>query len=130
MSTDSITVTGVVPAHPAEVYAAFLDAEQHGAMTGGAMTSAEDGSFSAWNGYITGRTLQTEEGKRIVQAWRTAEFPADAPDSRLEIVLEPADGGTRVTFQHSEIPAGQGVNYQQGWVDHYLDPMRDWFTAR
>jgi len=129
MSTDSITVTGIVPALPADVYAAFLDADQHGAMTGGAATAAADGSFTAWDGFITGRTLQTEQGHRIVQAWRTSQFPADAPDSRLEIVLEAADGGTRVTLHHTGIPAGQGTDYQQGWVDHYLDPMTAWFAT-
>ena len=44
--------------------------------------------------------------------------------------FQASPGGTRVTFDHREIPEGQGVNYQQGWVDHYLVPMRAWFQKQ
>jgi len=124
---DAILVEGIVPAEPAAIFSAFLDAEAHGAMTGSAATDDGDGRFTAWGGYIQGQTLSTEAPHRIVQAWRTVDFPDDAPDSVLEIRLEAVDGGTRVTFAHANIPAGQGVNYESGWVDHYLDPMRAHF---
>jgi len=43
-------------------------------------------------------------GRRIVQAWRTTKFmPAD-PDSQIEVLLEPAPGGTRVTVNYTNVP--------------------------
>ncbi len=67
------------------------------------------------------------EYRRIVQRWRTLEFPAEAPDSLLEITLEPSNGGTLITIDHSEIPGGQGDSYKTGWVDNYFDPMDEHF---
>lgn len=122
--TDTIEVSGIVPADPATVYAAFLDGDAHGAMTGAAAEVDDDGGFRAWDGYIEGKTLESTPGERILQTWRSSHFPDDAPDSRLEILLQAVGDGTRVIFRHSEIPAGQGASYEEGWVTHYLDPMR------
>lgn len=122
MSTDTIEVSGLLPATPAAIFEAFLDGTQHAAMTGAAATV--DGEvFTAWGGYISGHTISREPATSIVQRWRTLDFPVDAPDSLVRIALQAVDGGTRVTFHHSEIPAGQGVNYETGWVTHYLEPM-------
>ncbi|HZY42176.1 MAG TPA: SRPBCC domain-containing protein, partial [Anaerolineae bacterium] len=86
------------------------------------------GAHSAWDGYITGTTLELETDRRIVQSWRTSEFPADSPDSRLEIVLEAVAGGTRLTLKHSNIPAGQGASYESGWAENYFEPMTAYFS--
>jgi activator of HSP90 ATPase len=59
--------------------------------------------------------------------WRTSEFSEDAADSRFEVLLEPAKGGTKVTFRHSDIPEGQGKSYEQGWIDNYFTPMKAYF---
>jgi activator of HSP90 ATPase len=122
---DAITVTGVVPGvSPDDLHAAFLDADTHAAMTGAGAT-VDGARFTAWDGYIEGETI--DAGRPIVQRWRTSHFPDDAPDSRLEIHLRAVEGDTEVRFEHSEIPAGQGVNYEGGWVDFYLAPMRAHF---
>lgn len=127
--SERILVRGVVPATPAQVFAALLDSDQHAAMTGAGATVSPDGSFTAWDGYIHGRTVETHTDVRIVQTWRTTEFPEGAPDSRLEVTLEPHAEGTLVTFTHEEIPAGQGKGYQSGWEDYYLKPMRAYFRG-
>lgn len=122
---DRITVSGVIPGvSPGQLREAFLDAEQHAAMTG-APATVDGANFTAWEGYIWGETLET--GDPIVQTWRTSHFPDDAPDSRLEIHLTAVAGGTEVRFEHSGIPAGQGVNYEGGWVDFYITPMQRYF---
>ena len=130
MSTDSIVVSGRIPATAAQIYDAFLDGALHAAMTGAPATgSAQVGApFTAWDDYISGKNLSLERPHRIVQAWRSTQFPKGAPDSHLEIVLEPGEGFTTVTFHHSQIPAGQGKNYEGGWDKHYLAPMRAFFS--
>jgi uncharacterized protein YndB with AHSA1/START domain len=131
--SDSFEISTVLPAPPARVYAAWLSGAEHAAMTGGSAGGSADidprvgGAYSAWDGYITGTTLELEPDRRIVQAWRTVEFPADSPDSRLEIVLDPVDGGTRITLKHSDIPAGEGMGYETGWVENYFEPMQAYF---
>ncbi len=127
--SESFTVTAVIPATPLRVYQAWLDDREHGAFTG-AKAEAEPGiggAFTAWDGYIRGRTLELSEGRRILQAWRTSEFPPGSEDSLLEILLEEAPWGTRLTLRHSGIPEGQGESYESGWEDHYFEPLRRYF---
>ncbi|HLF80485.1 MAG TPA: SRPBCC domain-containing protein [Anaerolineales bacterium] len=121
-------MSAVIPASAAELYEAWLDSAGHSAMTGGAAeTSAEPGGrFTAWDGYIQGRNLELEPPRRIVQSWRTAEFEQSEPDSRLEVLFEPAEGGTRLTIRHTNLPA-HGGQYEQGWVDNYFEPMKRYF---
>ncbi|MBI3743339.1 MAG: SRPBCC domain-containing protein [Chloroflexi bacterium] len=128
--SDRFQVSAVIPASAKRIYDAWLDGREHSAMTGGKATaSAKAGSrFTAWDEYIEGRTLQLKPPRRIVQSWRTTEFPKDAPDSRLEVRLSPAKGGTRVTLVHSEVPDGQSDSYKQGWRDYYFEPMQAYFA--
>lgn len=128
---DAFEVSRVLPAKPREVYEAWLDGEKHAEMTGGAATGkAEVGArFTAWDGYISGTNLELEPHKRIVQTWRTTEFPARTKASRLEVILQAVKGGTKVTLKHTNIPAGQGAAYEQGWTDSYFTPMLEYFGA-
>jgi uncharacterized protein YndB with AHSA1/START domain len=131
MSTESIEVSGVIHAPPDRIYQAWLDSSEHTAMTGGRATvdPSPGGRFTAWDGYIEGSTVELDPGRRILQRWRTTEFPADAADSRLEVRLEPLENGTRVAFLHSEIPEGQATRCEQGWREHYLEPMSRYFAS-
>ncbi len=127
---DSFEISTVLTATAKQLYEAWLSSDEHGAMTGAAagIDPTVGGKFSAWDGYITGTTLVLEPYHRILQSWRTAEFPAGAPNSRLEIVLEDTTDGARLTLRHSDIPAGQGSSYESGWVDNYFEPMNDYFS--
>jgi activator of HSP90 ATPase len=129
--SEQIEVSGILAAAPAKIYVAWLSSAGHSAMTGAPAetTYQAGGRFTAWDGYISGQNLQLEPNKRIVQAWRTSEFPDGAPDSRLDVVLEPVADGTRITIRHSNIPPGQGAKYESGWRDHYLAPMAKYFGA-
>ena len=123
-------LTTEIPAPPADVYQAWLDSDGHTNMTGSpARASAEvGGDFTAWDGYISGRNLELEPSRRIVQAWRTTHFDAGDPDSRLEVILEASDTGTRLTLRHTELPE-HGDQYRTGWPVHYFEPMQRHFLA-
>ena len=69
------TVSDVIPASPDEVYRAWLSSEGHSEMTGGAANASDEvgASFDAWDGYIEGKNVDLEPGRRIVQSWRWSE---------------------------------------------------------
>lgn len=129
---ESIKLSAVIPATPERIYQAWLDSREHAAFTGGAATveAKVGGRFTAWDGYIQGTIQALEPGRRILQAWRSADFPADAPDSRLEVLLARTPRGTRITLVHTNIPEGQGTDYEQGWKDYYLTPMKGYFASQ
>lgn len=118
-------------ATPGEIWEAWTNPELHTEFTGSEATgeAVEGGAFTAWDGYIEGRHVTLEPGRRIVQTWRTSEFPDFAPDSYVEILFEPIATGTRVTLSHNDIPEGQSARYRQGWTDFYFEPLRDWLAA-
>jgi uncharacterized protein YndB with AHSA1/START domain len=128
---DTIELSAEFAVSPKRVYEAWLDSNQHSAMTG-ATASVEPwvgGQHTAWDGYSWGRILELEPDRRIVQSYRTSEFPLGSEDSRLEIRLEPTAIGARMTLRHSQIPAGQGPMYRDGWEENYFRPMRAYFRA-
>lgn len=126
---NGFTLSEVFNAKPSEIYSAWLASDGHSAITGSPanVDGKVGGKFSAWDGYIFGSTLELTPDQRIVQAWRTSEFPDDAPDSRIEILLEEVTGGTKVTLTHSDMPEDQVESYRQGWEDFYFKPMREYF---
>jgi uncharacterized protein YndB with AHSA1/START domain len=131
-STTTLVQTVEVPAAPAYVYRAFLDSEQHSKITGGGakIDARVGGKFTAWDGYISGTNLELVEGERIVQSWRTSEWPDDYDDSRLEITLAPSpSGGTKLTMVHDNVPSSQAASLEQGWIDNYWEPLRKFFAA-
>jgi hypothetical protein len=128
MAKESLVLSAQFPASVAEIHDAWLDPKAHAAMTGAPASIRDDGSFVAWDGYITARTL-LDEPDSIVQSWRTTEFPSDSPDSQVELALAAVRGGTRVTITHTNIPAGQAGAYAGDWEDYYFGPMQRWFEA-
>lgn len=127
--SETTTVSRTIPASPERLFKAWLDPVEHGKMTGSGATAGDAGAFTAWDGYISGRTLVSTPSSRIEQAWRTTEFPAGAPDSTLTITFEPAQGGTLVTLHHENVPDGQAASYAQGWAEYYFDPMSRYFAS-
>lgn len=125
----SFTLSTVLPVSAKKIYQAWLSSEGHSAMTGSPakVTARVGGKFTAWDGYIFGKTLEMESPRRIVQAWRTTEFPEKAPDSLVEVLLEEIKGKTKITLKHSEMPEGQVESYKQGWEDFYFKPMKEYF---
>ena len=122
-------MSAVIPATVSEIYTAWMNSEGHSAMTGSPanVDGNVGGEFTAWDGYIFGSTLELEPDRRIVQAWRTSEFPDDAPDSHVEILFEEVAEGTKVTLTHSDMPEDQVHSYRQGWEDFYFKPMKEYF---
>jgi uncharacterized protein YndB with AHSA1/START domain len=129
---DHFVLSTVLPASPRQLYDAWMSSREHGAFTGDAalIEARVNGGFSAFSGYITGRTLELEPPRRIVQSWRTTEFPEGSPDSRLEVIFEAVTGGTRLTLRHSQLPGGQGPQYETGWKENYFVPMAGYFKAK
>ncbi len=133
MTKDDFTITAEFNESAEKIYKAYLSTQGHTQMTGSPakVDGRAGGDFTAWDGYIWGTFLELEKNKRIVQAWRTAEFPEDAEDSRVEILLEEiatseALAMTRLSLTHANIPEGQSDDYKQGWEDFYFKPIREW----
>jgi activator of HSP90 ATPase len=130
---EKFRISAKIPVDCRTLFNDWLNSEVHSAFTGGAakIENKVNGAFSAWDGYITGRTTIIDPYKKIVQKWRTMEFQDDSQDSILEIQFEEiSKNETRIILHHHHIPKGQGNKYKQGWREHYFEPMQEYYAAK
>jgi activator of HSP90 ATPase len=129
--TTTIKQVVFIPAKPEEIFEAFVDEKKHAEFTGAKASSDPKvgGIFTAWDGYIFGKYLKLERGKRIIQEWKTTEWP-DYPPSIVEFSFMKRGDGTELTMVHSKVPAGQAESYKQGWIDFYWEPMKKYFGEK
>lgn len=112
-------------APPSRIYEVLLDGKQFTALTG--MPAEIDpkvgGAFKTFGGLIEGRNVELVEGKRIVQAWRPANFePGVYTMVHFELVNFGA--GTRVVLDHTGFPEGHYDSFYAGWPERYWDPLK------
>jgi uncharacterized protein YndB with AHSA1/START domain len=80
------------------------------------------GAFSIFGGYVSGRQIELVPNTRIVQAWRPQEWePGVYSIARFELVKEGA--GTRLVFDHTGFPKGDGEHLSEGWHQNYWEPL-------
>jgi activator of HSP90 ATPase len=127
---EKVTVSVDLPVQIEVLFHAWLDSAEHSAFTGSeaVIDPTLKGEFTAWDGYISGNTIEMDIPRRILQSWRTTEFAETDADSKLEILFEPHANGTRLTLNHTEIPEGQGDMYREGWEEYYFRPMLEYFN--
>jgi activator of HSP90 ATPase len=126
---NSIKISQIFPVSAKRLYDAWLSSREHSDFTHSkAEIKPKIGTnFTAGNGYISGHNVALQPYSRIVQSWRTTDFPENTIDSKLEILFEKVNGGTRLTLIHTQIPNGQITEYEKGWKKHYFKPMKAYF---
>ncbi len=108
----------------------WLSSEGHTAMTGSKahIHPKADSPYSTWNGYISGLTLEVEQGRRILQSWRTTDFKATDTDAMLELILDPTDAGCVLHLRQWNLPEGTADSYHKGWDEFYFTPMQRYYN--
>ena len=85
------------------------------------------GAFSAFGGYITGRNVELVPNERIVQAWRAASW-GSGQYSIARFELTEQGSGTKLIFDHTGFPPGQGAHLAEGWKTNYWEPLEKYFA--
>lgn len=116
-----------LPAHPAEVYAALTNPATIQLWTGDpAVMSTEPGSeFSLWEGSISGKNLEFEKDRKIVQQWY---FDGQDEPSIVTIKLHPDKSGTSVELRHTNIPDEVYDEMVEGWNDMYFGSLQEFYA--
>ena len=129
MKVTIIRQSVVIPADPERVYEAFTNARIHSEFTGSKATCdpTVGGKFTAWDGYITGKNVELEKGKKIAQEWKTTGWPKGYGSSKLELTLKKIKNGTKITMIHSNVPEEQAAELAEGWNEFYWAPLKDYF---
>ncbi len=132
MKFGTIKQTVLIDASPLEEYEAYANPKKHAAFTGQSATGTPKvgGRFTAGDGYITGKYLGLEKGRRILQEWTTTEWPEGYPPSVMELTLRAKGRKTELTMIHSKVPEEQVDYYAAGWKEYYWQPMKKYFAGK
>ena len=116
----------IFEAEPRRVFDALMDSAKHAKFTQNAATihSKEGGSFTCYGGYIKGITLELEPNKRIVQAWRSRNWPKNTYSIVTFNLRRKSAGKTELEFSQIGIPADDYADKNKGWRTHYWQPLR------
>jgi activator of HSP90 ATPase len=117
------------PASPDRVYSALTDSRQFGELSGAPaeISPTAGGPFSLFGGAVTGRNVELQPGKRVIQAWRAGDWE-DGAYSIVHFELSAAGSGTRLVFDHTGFPEGEEEHLAAGWHTNYWDPMQKYFA--
>ncbi len=117
---------------PKQVYEAYVDPKMHSEFTDSKATGKPvvGGKFTAWDGYISGKFLELEEGKKVVQEWSSTDFPEGASPSRLELTFCAVAKGTEIVMVHSNVPKDQEAETAEGWTEFYWEPLKEYFSKQ
>jgi len=115
-------------ASPQRIYEALLDAKQFTAFSGRAAEINRDvgGTFSLFDGHINGRNVELVPNKRIVQAWRTVDWP-EGVYSIAKFELKAQGPGTHLIFDHVGFPERLHDHLAVGWEENYWSLLRKYF---
>jgi len=116
-----------VPPH--RVYVALTDEKEFSAFSGAPakIGKGEGDAFSLFGGAIVGRNIELLPDRRIVQAWRDADW-ASGLYSVARFELMAAGKGTRLVFDQGAYPLSDYASLVSGWHAHYWEPMKKYFA--
>lgn len=80
------------------------------------------GAFKLFGGIIFGRQLELVPNERIVQAWRVSHWDA-GEFSIAKFTLTEEGSGTKIIFDHTGFPKGEGESLATGWKGNYWEPL-------
>ena len=127
METANTHQTLLFPTDAIDLYNCIMNARIHSYFTGDeAIIEDKEGTdFSAFGGYITGKNVVLERGKKIIQTWRGEEegWP-ESHFSEVVFVLKDIEGGCELDFFHTGIPAHKAAAIENGWTEYYWEPLR------
>jgi activator of HSP90 ATPase len=117
-----------ITATPDEIYMALTNPITIELWTGEvAEMSIEPGSeFSMWDGSISGKNLEFEPGKKIVQQWY---FDGQSDNSIVTIKLHADKGGSSVELRHTNIPDDDFDDMVDGWNNSYFGALAEFFEG-
>lgn len=127
----TITHTRRFEASAHDLFEMYVDSRKHTAATGGQakLGRAAGGKFTVWDGWAWGANLLVVKDRLVVQSWRAADWPEDAPDSTL--VLGFRDEGRKgvVEMVHANVPDDFADDLDAGWDDNYWKPWKAYLAA-
>lgn len=113
------------------IFEALTDAKTFSELTGALaeIDAKSGGTFSCFDGMITGQTIEILPSSRLVQAWRVGNWEPGIY-SIVKFELERLNEmETKLIFDHTGFPQEHREHLDQGWHERYWQPLKDYLNA-
>jgi len=116
-----ISQSVVLPAPAESLFEMYTDPAKHAVITGApvAITIEPGSAFQAFNGTLTGATLQIIPRRLVIQSWRSTKFNDGDPGSTLILAFTPEGTNGGIDLVHLDVPAHNYQSVVEGWETHY-----------
>ena len=113
-------------ASPEWVYELLTDSKRHALLTGkrAEISRKVGGPFSTQGGQVTGINVDLVPGERLVQAWRTKEFPTGIFSMATFQFFRAKTGGTELVLTHRGVPKKLIPKIEKAWRKFYWEKIR------
>jgi uncharacterized protein YndB with AHSA1/START domain len=97
---------------------------------GGKVEPVVSGKMEMYDGWVQGEVLSFNKIKKeLSYTWKPAEWKKNQKPSVVEFEFNTHPAGTEILVSHKNFPnQSEADEHTTGWVDHFLDPLNDFFT--
>ena len=127
--THTIKQKAIIPATPEEVYESFTNSKIYSKFTGDKFIGIGKvgEKFTVYD--ISGKFLELETGKRIVEEWVNSSWPKGYAPSKVELTFKAMPKGTEVTLIQSNLPLEVKEEYLlEGWTEYFWNRLKKYFS--
>ena len=132
MKTPQCKLSITLPAGPEAVFDALTNSKKILAWSGGQRGIVEPkvgGKFEFFDGWVKGKVLAYERGKRLSYTWLTADWPEGTQASVVSYVLTKAGARTKISLTHAWFPnAKEMKSHKSGWTEYVFNPLKHYFS--
>ncbi len=127
VNTKTIEQTVIIKASAHDIYEALMDSGKHSQFTGSPANISREigGSFTAYDGALSGTTLELVPDAKIVQSWRGSdEGWTPGHYSEVTFTFEEVHGETKLIFVQTGVPEQCYEDISQGWQTYYWAKLK------
>jgi uncharacterized protein YndB with AHSA1/START domain len=97
---------------------------------GGKIEPFVKGEVNLFGDWMKGEVLKFNKIKReLSYSWKPKEWTKSSEHSLVDFKFTKHSAGTVVEVTHSNLPnAAVAKKHKSGWVDHFFEPLNDYFT--
>ena len=125
MATKTLKQTRTFNAPATAIYEMLMDSKKHSKVTGAPakISTKEGGKFTAFGGMLAGTNIELKPNKKIVQSWRSSEWPEGHYSTLTFSLASAGRGKTKLSLSQSNIPDNDFEGVKKGWIEYYYVPM-------
>lgn len=114
-----------------QLYDLYMDPKLASLIAGSPVKIAEKpgSKMEAWGGYITGKILQVEKNRLIVQSWHGSDWKKEE-NSVFIISLEQKGKNVELNAIHANVPEEHAGHLGKGWYDHYWNVWKQYIAGK